>query len=113
MAWLSSCSSTNKIDLAKQDFREGPFFWIEGTTGIGGVADLKFAYRRRTVESYEYVGVTLAAADSFIGDNPSTTTYSAANHKTTNFTSRRERMNEASGYKVVCETETIWDIGYG
>lgn len=107
MAWLISCDSNNWIPYEGQDFAD-PFFYLSGTVGMGGVADLKKAYRHRTITGGEYVGVDYTTASNYVSNNPSTTSYS--NGVTTTTRVRYARDGEGGAYKVILETETISDF---
>ncbi len=110
MSWLTTCDDTNKVVLASEDLADGPFGYLTGTVGISGIADLKQAYRRRTSQSYEYVGVDQATAETFCGANPSTITRDDDNGKTTTFKARMMRDGSGGAYKVVVETEVVYDL---
>jgi len=117
MAWATSCGDGNKIPGRKEDISDGPFGYLTGSSGIGGLSDIKQAYRRRTTENYIYVGVDLAAADAYISEHPSHTVYtapttgpSASPGYTTKTRTSRERDGDGGAYRVIVEIEVIYDL---
>ena len=116
MSWLTSCSSTNLVETQKDSVCE-QISYIVGAT-VGGtefVGSIKTTGRIRTVTTIEYRGVDQATADAYVDSNPAGSTYTPAGETVpigfwTNVKSSRSvRDGEGGAYKVVKETEVIYD----
>jgi len=97
MPWLTTCTDTNKIETTG-----GP--WIEkrpvlsGSSGIGGIADVKEYRRTHTPVTTEYVGIDYATAVDFATD---------AIEDDGVMSARYDRDGEGGAYRVIIESETI------
>jgi hypothetical protein len=76
MALLTSCGSTNLKTSNYMSWAEEVPYLI-GTSGIGGVSDLKVAKRIHTSHTSTYVGLDEATAKGYVDAHPATMTESS------------------------------------
>lgn len=93
MAWLTTCDDTNKVTTGYAAWRAPVISSIGGTTG----------YLLHVVEEFEYRGITESTATTYVDNNQPGDANNIVSCKA-------QRMNDADGWKVVVETETITPI---
>lgn len=93
MAWLTACNDTNKVITGYASWR------VATLSSIGGVV----GYLKHVVAEIEYRGVTESTATDYVDANQPGDANNIVSCKA-------QRMNDADGWKVVLETETITPI---
>lgn len=112
MGWLTSCDDTNKIVTMPG------WSWVEqmstpsGSVGFGGTATYHQLIRRHVETTYEYVGLTQAAAESYVASNPANDgTYHSGSpgYWARIKECRPVRDGDGGAYKVIRTDEVIYD----
>lgn len=106
MALLTSCTETNKVTRSKTSWSE-IYPYIVGSTGIGGIGEIKLAKITHTNETYDYVGLTEEAANTYLSENPSGVSKSGG--VTTKTTVQIYRNGETPAFTVNVQSESVTD----